>query len=71
MDGYCEHGNESSGSIKCWEVLEASQEGFSYMSEWYNQAYTGRGDGEQKGQLPKVLGLEGGGKIYSYSIKTL
>jgi hypothetical protein len=21
-EGYCEHGNESSGSIKCWEVLE-------------------------------------------------
>jgi hypothetical protein len=20
--GYCEHGNEPSGSIKCWEVLE-------------------------------------------------
>jgi hypothetical protein len=20
--GYCEHGNELSGSIKCWEILE-------------------------------------------------
>jgi hypothetical protein len=20
--GYCEHGNEPSGTIKCWEVLE-------------------------------------------------
>jgi hypothetical protein len=30
-----EHGNERSGSIKCWEPaqLEASQEGFSFMSE--------------------------------------
>jgi hypothetical protein len=33
----CEHGNEPSGSIKCWEVLEftvrlaASQEGFISM----------------------------------------
>jgi hypothetical protein len=22
MEGCCEHGNESSGSIKCWEALE-------------------------------------------------
>jgi hypothetical protein len=22
MEGSCEHGNETSGSIKCWEVLE-------------------------------------------------
>jgi hypothetical protein len=22
MEGSCEHGDESSGSIKCWEVLE-------------------------------------------------
>jgi hypothetical protein len=22
VEGSCEHGNESSGSIKCWEVLE-------------------------------------------------
>jgi hypothetical protein len=21
-EGYCEHGNEPSGTIKCWEVLE-------------------------------------------------
>jgi hypothetical protein len=21
-EGSCEHGNESSGSVKCWEVLE-------------------------------------------------
>jgi hypothetical protein len=20
--GFCEHGNEPSGSIKCWEILE-------------------------------------------------
>jgi hypothetical protein len=20
--GYCEHGNEPSGSMKCWEILE-------------------------------------------------
>jgi hypothetical protein len=22
VEGYCEHGNEPSGSIKCWEVSE-------------------------------------------------
>jgi hypothetical protein len=22
VDGSCEHGNEPSGSIKCWEVLD-------------------------------------------------
>jgi hypothetical protein len=22
VEGSCEHGNESSGSIKCWKVLE-------------------------------------------------
>jgi hypothetical protein len=22
LEGSCEHGNEPSGSIKCWEVLE-------------------------------------------------
>jgi hypothetical protein len=38
VEGSCEHGNETSGSIKCWEVLEVaqlapSQEGLSSMSE--------------------------------------
>jgi hypothetical protein len=39
VEGSCEHGNEPSGFIKCWEVLElaaqlaASQEGLSSMSE--------------------------------------
>jgi hypothetical protein len=23
VEGSCEHGNEPSGSIKCWEVLES------------------------------------------------
>jgi hypothetical protein len=23
MAGSCEHGNETSGSIKCWEVIES------------------------------------------------
>jgi hypothetical protein len=27
VDGSCEHGNESSGSMKCWEILE-------YLSDW-------------------------------------
>jgi hypothetical protein len=37
--GSCEHGDEPSGSIKCWEVLEwlhklaASQEGLSSVSK--------------------------------------
>jgi hypothetical protein len=22
VEGYCEHGNEPSGSIKCWEIFE-------------------------------------------------
>jgi hypothetical protein len=22
MSGFCEHGNELSGSVKCWEILE-------------------------------------------------
>jgi hypothetical protein len=39
MEGSCEHGNEHSGSIKCWEFLEwrtlaAAQRGISSMSEW-------------------------------------
>jgi hypothetical protein len=51
--------------------LATSQEALSYMSEWYNQAYKGRGGGEQKGQLPQALGLGGGGNIYFYVIKTL
>jgi hypothetical protein len=39
VEGSCEHGNESSGSKKCWEVLElaeqlsASQEGLGSMCE--------------------------------------
>jgi hypothetical protein len=39
VEGSCEHGNEPSGSIKCWEVLEvaaqlvASLEGLSSISE--------------------------------------
>jgi hypothetical protein len=37
VEGPCEHGNEPSGSIKCWEILEwlrklvASQEGLNSM----------------------------------------
>jgi hypothetical protein len=27
MEGSCEHGNEPSGSIKCWEILE-------YLHNW-------------------------------------
>jgi hypothetical protein len=27
VGGSCEHGNEPSGSIKCWEILE-------YLSDW-------------------------------------
>jgi hypothetical protein len=26
VEGSCEHGNEPSGSIKCWEVLEQQSE---------------------------------------------
>jgi hypothetical protein len=36
VEGSYEHGNEPSGSIKCWEVaaqLGASQEGLSFMSD--------------------------------------
>jgi hypothetical protein len=29
VEGSCEDGNEPSGSLKCWEVLTASQEGLS------------------------------------------
>jgi hypothetical protein len=37
VEGSCEHGNKPSGSIKCWEVIEAAQmaafqEGLSSMS---------------------------------------
>jgi hypothetical protein len=28
MEGSCEHGNEPSGSIKCWEILE-------WLTEWH------------------------------------
>jgi hypothetical protein len=31
VEGSCEHGNEPSGSIKCW----VSQEGLSSVSELY------------------------------------
>jgi hypothetical protein len=36
VEGSCEHGNDPSGSIKCWEIFEymrlaASQEGLSPM----------------------------------------
>jgi hypothetical protein len=42
VEGSCEHGNEPSGSIKCWQVLEfiilgaqlaASQEGLTSVGE--------------------------------------
>jgi hypothetical protein len=35
VEGSCGHGNELSGSIKCWEAaqLAACQEGLSSMSE--------------------------------------
>jgi hypothetical protein len=38
VESSCEHGNELSGSIKCWEVLEAAQlvacqEGLSSVTE--------------------------------------
>jgi hypothetical protein len=38
MEGSCEHGNEPSGSIKCWELLEwlhigSFSKGLSCMSE--------------------------------------
>jgi hypothetical protein len=38
MKGSCEHGNEPSGSMNCWEVLEseqlaASQVGFRSVSK--------------------------------------
>jgi hypothetical protein len=38
VEGSCEHGDEPSGSIKCWEAFEwlhnfsVSQEGFSSVS---------------------------------------
>jgi hypothetical protein len=39
VEGSCEHGNEPSGSVECWEILEwlhnwrsASQEGLSSMN---------------------------------------
>jgi hypothetical protein len=40
VEGFCEHGNEHLGSMKCLEVLEylhnlASQEGFSFVSLVY------------------------------------
>jgi hypothetical protein len=41
----CEHSNEPSGSIKCWEVLAqlaASQEGLSSMGESICLVSTGR-----------------------------
>jgi hypothetical protein len=31
VEGPCEHGNEPSGFIKFWEILEASREGLSSM----------------------------------------
>jgi hypothetical protein len=34
VEGCCKHGNEPSGCIKCWEILErlvASQEGLGFV----------------------------------------
>jgi hypothetical protein len=31
VDGPCEHSNEPSGSIKCWEILEWLLHGVSYL----------------------------------------
>jgi hypothetical protein len=28
MEGSCEHGNEHSGSVKCWKILEK-------LSDWW------------------------------------
>jgi hypothetical protein len=28
MEGSCEHGNEPSGFIKCWEILQ-------WLSDWW------------------------------------
>jgi hypothetical protein len=36
VEGSCEHGNEPSGSIKCWEILErvtASQGGLQLLGD--------------------------------------
>jgi hypothetical protein len=33
IGGFCGHGNEPSGSIKCWEILE-------YLSDWRFQNYS-------------------------------
>jgi hypothetical protein len=37
MEGSCEHGDEPSGTLKCWEVaaqLAASQAGLSSVSKY-------------------------------------
>jgi hypothetical protein len=39
VEGSCEHGNEPSGSIKCWE-LAAPQEGLSSMELVYLSSVT-------------------------------
>jgi hypothetical protein len=33
VEGSCEHGNETSGSIKCWEVLGRTIGGFSRRAQ--------------------------------------
>jgi hypothetical protein len=39
VEGSCEHGNEPSGSIKCWEVLE-------WLHNWWLL---------KKGSVPRVM----------------
>jgi hypothetical protein len=35
VEGFCEHGNESQGSVKCWQVL-----GFSRRAQLYEVRLT-------------------------------
>jgi hypothetical protein len=40
VEGFCEHGNEPSGSLKCWEVLEKLH--FSAAQERFGSIKTDR-----------------------------
>jgi hypothetical protein len=33
VEGSCEHGNEPSGSIKCWEILECHSSGWRLLKQ--------------------------------------
>jgi hypothetical protein len=81
MEGSCEDGNEPSGSIKCWEVLAASQEGLSSMklvintknagigqSVWMTKGWEFESRQCQEFSLPHFVQTDSGAHTASYTM---